>query len=501
MALTRRSFIRWVISAGAAMACPVPGWARGSGQTPGGRPKTRLDSEANEICHQSRDGLAMPVPAPSLSCDILIVGGGPSGLAAADELKDQDFLLLEKEPYLGGNSYTESWQGLNYSTGAAWDSSSDPSFAALVKRWNFDWKPIKGEDSVCYDGVWIRDFWNGRADNPAFDKLPYPKAVKDSFRQFLRDIEKIDTEKQMESLDARPFSDFLEGYSPQLQAFWDCFGPSNWGATSRHTSAYLGLQAAKDWFRTQRYTWEGGIGVASQIVWRGLPEKAKKRALTGATVYRLARQKGRVWATFMHEGKPRTVEARAAVVAAPKYIARRLVDRLPADQAAAMSAMRYAPYMVYNLCFDRMVYNRSYDNWVVGARNFTDFIPADWVTHGDGGDPARKQVITVYAPRPEQERPELLDDELVLHAAEQAVSELVSLFPDWERQLSEVRIFRRGHPLPMSVPGYATRLQPLASRDLPPIYFGHSDSAGEVSDFFYAALNGISAARKTLKHL
>jgi predicted NAD/FAD-dependent oxidoreductase len=504
MDLSRRSFIRWVIASGAAMACPIPLSAAGGADKPkdaDALPGGTLRSEDFSICHKVRDGEALPAAAVDQTCGVVVIGGGPSGLAAADELKTTDFLLLEKEDHVGGNSFTESWEGRPYSTAAAWDSMPIPEFTALAKRFKLDWKKISGEDSVCYEGKWIRNFWNGRADNPAFDQLPFDKPVKDGFRQFLTDIESMDFEKNVGELDAQPFSNFLKGRPPQLKAFWDAFGPSNWGAPTEQTSAYVGLTAARDWFRFPHYTWEGGIGVGSQKVLAALPESARKRILTGCYVYKVARRDGKVLVSFYRDGKPHTVAARAAVMATPKFITKMLVDRLPTDQYAAMSGMRYSPFLVYNLCFDRVVYNQGYDNWPIGSKNFTDFIPADWVTHAEGGDLKRKQVITVYAPRPESERLDLLDDAATLAKAHAAAGELVGLFPSWADHLKEVRIYRRGHPMPMSVPGYFTKLQPLGRRDFSPIYFAHSDAMGEVSDFLYAAWSGITAAQKAAKHL
>jgi hypothetical protein len=241
MDVSRRSFIRWVLPSGAAMGCPIPSGAADGAPAAGGKPgadripAANLHSEDYTICHKVRDGDSLPVPAPDSTCGVVIIGGGPSGLAAADELKGSDFLLLEKEDHVGGNSYSENWEGLNYSTAAAWDSMPVPEFTALAKRWNFDWKKIEGEDSVCFDGKWIRNFWNGRADNPSFDHLPFDKSVKDGFRQFLADIESMDFDKNVDALDSQRFSDFLKGRPPQLKQFWDQFGPSNWGATTEDT--------------------------------------------------------------------------------------------------------------------------------------------------------------------------------------------------------------------------------------------------------------------------
>lgn len=498
MRISRRSFIRWVLGSAAASACPFPPAASGA---PAGIPPGRLGGEANEVCHRVRDGEMGRWPEPSKTVDVAVVGGGPSGLAAADELQDLDFLLLEKEGHVGGNAYAESWEGRLYSTGAAWASIFSPEVEALFKRWKFDLKPIRGLDPACFEGTWIKDFWDGRPDSPSIDKLPYPEDVKRSFRDFCRELQALDLDKDAEELDRRPFAEFLSGRAPQLKAYWDGFGPSNWGCTTEETSAYLGLQAAKQWPREQRYTWEGGMGIASRRIYEHLSERARGRVWLNTTVTRVRRRKDRVWVSFIRDGKHEAVAARAVVMAAPKYIAKFLVEDLPDDQKAAMGSIQYAPFPVYNLCFDRVVYNQGYDNWVVGARHFTDFVQADWVTYADGGDLDRRQVLTMYAPRPERERRDLLDDGKTLAKAQAAVEELLALFPSWTESLAEVRIYRRGHPLPKATPGYHTRLQPLASRDLPPVYFAHSDSMGEISDVAYAGLAGVAAARKAVRHL
>jgi predicted NAD/FAD-dependent oxidoreductase len=477
------------------MACPFPL----SAADRKGAPTPRLGSENPSVCHSVRDGDSMPVPPPDKTVDVVIVGGGPGGLAAADELKGADWLLLEKEPHVGGNCRPEEWEGLKYSTAAAWDSIADPEFARLSERWKFDWKKIEGEDTVIFEGKPIRDFWTGRADNPAFEHLPYSKSVKDGFRQFLRDIDPIDVTANLDALDNQSFAAVLAGYPTQLKAFFDSFGPSNYGSVTEDTSAYVGIQVARDWFRVPRYTWEGGIGPATGRILDSIGKT--DRILTGSIAYKVRRKGKLVHVSFFQDGKPRTVAAKAVVMASPKFITRHLVEDLPEDQHAAMGRMRYAPFLVYNLCFDKAVYDQGYDTYPIGAKNFADIIPADWVTYAGTGPAARKQVLTVYAPRPEAERPNILVDDECIAMAQACAEEVCALIPGSLEHLQEVRIARRGHPMPMSILGNVTKWQPLARRELPPIYFGHSDAQGEISDFFYAAIAGVTAAQKATKHL
>ena len=500
MGLTRKSFIRWVLGTGAAMACPFPLRAEEGAGMPSAASK-RLAGEAFSACHAVRDGSLPAFPPPSRSVDAVVVGAGASGYAAAEALRGTDYLVLEKEPVAGGNAVTESWNGLDYCTGSAWASIFNADVEALFKRWKLDLKPISGGDSARFEGVWIKDFWDGRPDSPAIDKLPYPESVKKGFRDFNKAMAGIDIEREKEKLDVRPFSEFFQGYPAPLKAYWDAFGPSNWGARTEHTSAYLGLQAARDWGKSTHYTFEGGLGVVTRKVWDSFPESERKRFVFNATAVSVRREGKKALVSFLKDGRMETVSARAVVMAAPKYMARRIVADLPARQDEAMAAMRYAPYAVFNLCFTRKVWGLGYDNWPVGSKNFTDFVQADWVTKGDSGDAKAPQVLTLYSPMEESDRAVLLDDAATLSRAENAVAELAEAVPGCIDHLAEVRIFRRGHAMPMSIPGWYTRLQPAAGKDLPPVYFAHSDNYGEVSDVAYAALNGIDAAKKALKHI
>lgn len=499
MALSRRSFIKWVLGSGAAMACPFPVSAEDPKGPPSGAAK--LSTEALAACHAVRDRKLPAFPAPSRSVDVVVVGAGASGYAAAEALRGSDYLVFEKEPVVGGNAVAERWNGLDYCTGSAWASIFSPEVDALFKRWKLDLKPIKGNDTLCFEGLWLKDFWDGRADSPKIELLPYSDSVKKGVRDWLKGIAAIDLEAQKEKLDQTRFSDFFKGAPDILKTYWDAFGPSNWGARTEHTSAYLGLQAARDWPGTESFSFEGGLGMVSKIVWDNTPEADKKRYVFGATVVSVERTgKGAVVA-FMKDGRLEAVSAKAVVMASPKYITRRLVRDLPEAQDAAMAAMRYAPYAVINACFTKRVWNMGYDNWPLGTKYFTDFVQADWVTNQENGDPAKPQILTLYAPMDEKERADLLDDDESLYRAEKAVEELSRFIPGCTDHLAEVRMFRRGHAMPMSIPGWHTQLQPAARADHPPIYFAHSDSGGEVSDVAYAALNGIESAKKALKHV
>src|SRR5712691_11191824 len=115
MSTNRRDFMKFVVAGAVAAGCPID-------QTLVAAPaeqKPEVDGESNTICHQVRDGKAFSLPRVSAQHDIVVVGGGISGLTAAYLLQSRDFLLLEKEPHGGGNAYLMVYEGQPYATGAA----------------------------------------------------------------------------------------------------------------------------------------------------------------------------------------------------------------------------------------------------------------------------------------------------------------------------------------------------------------------------------------------
>ena len=96
MSPNRRDFIKFVVSGAVAAGCPVDLSLLAADQVSN---LPTVEGEDNRICHQVRDGKIFTRPPVSAHHDVVIVGGGVSGLTAAYLLRQRDFLLLEKEPH------------------------------------------------------------------------------------------------------------------------------------------------------------------------------------------------------------------------------------------------------------------------------------------------------------------------------------------------------------------------------------------------------------------
>jgi hypothetical protein len=124
MSQSRRDFIKYVVAGSIASGCPID---KALLEEPGGAAATPLlEGEHFGVCHQVRDGHSFPKPDATKKADVVIVGGGVSGLSAAYFLKGKDWLLVEKEDHFGGNAYQEEYEGQIFGTGSAYGYRGDP---------------------------------------------------------------------------------------------------------------------------------------------------------------------------------------------------------------------------------------------------------------------------------------------------------------------------------------------------------------------------------------
>lgn len=500
----RRDFIKFVVAGAVTAGCPIDLSLVAQGEAQNGAAQknaasthaAEVDGESNRICHQIRDSTngnkMFTRPPASARHDVVIVGGGVSGLTAAYRLRDRDFLLLEKEPHWGGNAYAMEYDGSTYATGSAFLVKDEHAYP-FAKEIGLTPLPINSSDASIIHGELVLDTWG-----EGLNKLPYPAPVRESFKKFKKEMLAINVEKRAAELYNQPFSDFLKGYAPELKLWWDTFGPSNWGAASEDTAAALAIENLQEMAGESRvddrYTWPGGLGAITKKLAEILDATHKDRMIAGATTVAVVSEKEEAQVTYMLNGELKTVAAKAVIMATPKFITRRIVDGLPDTQSEAMHKIRYIPYPVVNLIFDKPVFNGGYDTWCPG-NTFTDFIVADWVIQKQPGYKQKFNIISCYTPMKEEDRGYLLNEVGARKIAANVLADFQKLMPQTNVDPLEVHIYRRGHPLYMSTPKLFTQVQPLVRHPMDRIFFANTDSEGPES----TTNEGINAAHRAVR--
>jgi hypothetical protein len=289
---------------------------------------------------------------------VAIVGGGPSGLICAYRLRDRDIVLIEKEPVVGGNARTDTWQGIPYAAGAITTAGNSPCMK-LYEELGLQPEPMRrpsGARPYMVDGKLYRDIWQDGLDDLV--TAPVRRRVLES-RKMLLDL---DLTARKTELDRVTLASVLAPYGQEVKTWYNDL--LAWFAgTCDDYSGYAGVLLARSQMghdlsvlypeRTsgeKSYTFPGGLAVAARALGQKIEQSGPNRLITDAVVYRISHEGDGVAISYLHGQVPVTIRASVAIVAAPKFIARHIIADLPAGQKEAMGRFRYAPFLVAGVC-------------------------------------------------------------------------------------------------------------------------------------------------------
>jgi len=423
--------------------------------------------------------------ASTRHCSLAIVGGGLSGLATAYLLRDAKPLLLEQAARFGGNSKGESWQGIDYSIGAAYflkPENSLPYYAMLDELGVLQLANTPQEAApVELRGSLVEDWWTngypgetqeGRSQRTllrtyfettfAAETAPYP------------DIPLVggEADQLVLALDEQNFLEHLEQkvggpLVPVIRTALEHYCWSSMGCSMSEVSAAAAMNFYCAEFGELEVCPGGNAAVAERILEalaRELPTENLRANSAVLEVNASGQGVELLWAD--ERGELHKATADAAVLACPKFIVKRILGDIEPERLEAIESLSYRAYLVANVCLDRDCGRQLYDMYLLSEGSSRDAVAdslrqqATDVIFANFGQSAKGQcVLTLYRPLPfDGARGLILADERFAHYQEefrqQVSNQVLPLLGLSSADIRDIRIARWGHPLPVARQGF-----------------------------------------------
>lgn len=460
-----------------------------------------------EQCHALRDGQAFPQGGRPEEVDVVVIGGGISGLIAAYELaREHAVLVLEKEPTPGGNSRLGTWGGLRYPMGALYITKPNAEEAAFFKDIGLEANPIPGSADALYDrGQFVPHLFGEGVDH-----LPYSAEVRRAYKRAWKHFAAINdsddypdlpltrSTRKARALDTMTFATYCRTHriAPEPTALLDQYVRSCWGVGAEKVSAFAAINFLASEFDSLT-AFPGGNGAISARVVSLLGSRVRTRCF----VDRVTQDDGGVTVDYVRDGQPFRARARQAIMATPKHITRRMLADMPDPISTAMARARYGSYLVGAVFLREPLADKAFDLWVRN-RWYSDLCLADWVS--SGGHPAahRKTVMVASIPMGESEGRAALLTTSHETFSKQLVSELEKDFPGCAGKIEGIQFARWGHPMAVPYPGWVTQVAPEFQKPFRRIWFANADTLGLAcfESAFAAARAAAEGVHGALRH-
>ncbi|WP_437626210.1 FAD-dependent oxidoreductase [Sorangium sp. So ce1151] len=483
----------------------------------------------------------MTTSGPAERADVVIVGGGVSGLSAAWRLAGAglDLRVLELEPRPGGTSAWGEDGVVPYPWGAHYLAAPNVEARAtlrlleqmgVVTGWDAAGRPTFDPRRLChapgerlfYEGAWHAGLAPVDAlPADALEELERFHALEEELTEltgrdgraaFQIPLARSSRDPELLELDRMSMSAWLdrEGYrTPFLRWYVRYAMLDDFGGEPEEISAWAGLH-----YFAGRKVRTPELAGSHYLIWpegngrlvKALLERAAPRVSLGALVTSVrSRPEGGVEVGYIdvQRGEARRVEARAAILAAPAFVVRRL---LAGGASGELPERTASAWLVANLHVERPIDpNHAWDSVLYGAEGLgyvdarhqlTDLAAAT-TQRSRLATPVQRTVLTYYrafgGPDVAAARAALLGAPWA-SLADGVLRDLAPAHPHLRDDVERMDVMIWGHAMPRPRPGFlgARPFEPpcaLAER----VAWAHVDQPG-MALFEEAQACGVRAA-------
>ncbi|PXY01201.1 hypothetical protein DF185_11185 [Marinifilum breve] len=442
--------------------------------------------------------------------DVVIVGGGFSGLTAAYYLKNKNVLVLEKEKVPGGRCISGHWNGFHYPKGTEYIGKPDGVLKKVLNKLGIKAKQIPAPtDGIAYKGQFyfgneLLDFLSMEEKQQHYKLMLHLQRLNDD------DIEDVifdDQEYLMdyEKLDQISVKDWMskQGYSELLQKFVDIENRGLFGTDNANYSMFFNipemafdLPTVESINESEVYSFEEGMYSVVQV----LAKKLGNSVVNGAYVQQVdVNEDSTVKVQYVKDGVSHEVRARSVIMATPAPVTANLLgDDFAEELKETLQKIQYSQYATINFFTKKRMLKET---WSVSCIDEGQVVTLYDATRPQvSNDYTGKSILSVYmAPESAYDHNFNKQSDAVLLA--NAYQTLVKHYPNFKQEVIDYDINRFEYAFPIFSPLYAPKLDLLLK---------HPDTKGPVflaGDYMvYATVDGaltsaINAAKNVKKYL
>lgn len=472
------------------------------------------------------------IPLPTEKRKVVVVGGGMAGLIAAYELRELNPVVLEQDKNFGGNSKGETYGSATFSIGAAYITIPDEGSEIDLFLKDIGLKDemkheTPEETKFTYKKSLMTDFWKGVTDpKNAQEFIKVDTELRRIYEEAYPDIpwtsDSAITKEEYLYLDSITFEKWLElkfgKVHPHVLEYFQLYCWSSFNGSIEELSALqvLNFVAAEV---DGVLALPGGNAAIAQRLFDRIQQATTANSLrANAFVLKVQKKENnKIWVTYEDGlGVIKTIEAETCIVASPKFVAKLIVQDLPADQVKLMDDLSYRGYIVGNAIFNQKFESKGFDVYCFEGekpempaamrpvkRAFSDVCFGTWAQDDD----TQNGVLTVYKAIPYDGGRQFLFSPIAHDKHKKIINDELKNFAqtvgvDYSA-LKGLRMTRWGHSLPVAnkdliQSGYLERMsRPLGDK----IFFANQDNwanpAFECS--FAAALAAAIEVRRVLR--